>query len=257
MNGLRPTNDTEVIAPPAVRVCDGKTKHALDAAAVHLYDIDLSRHYDDIESLRNVLSDHERTRAARFVTERLQHDYIVSHGVTRLILSRYVASAPEQLVFVQGEHGKPALDPSHSSSVRFNLSHSGNKCLIAVTNAREVGVDVEKIRPLDDWFEIAKRFFSARETEQLLQLPEALRRNGFFATWSRKEAYIKAIGMGLALELGSFAVEADPRVQARLLWTRDDAEEPAHWEMRTLRVEAGYHAALAVRGPIDVVAVEF
>jgi len=234
--------------------CPNKNTPRIEPAAVHVYDIDLSRHYDEIESLRDVLSEHERSRAARFVTERLQHDYIVSHGATRLVLSRYVESAPDRLSFVQGEHGKPALDPCHSSSVRFNLSHSGNKCLIAVTNAREVGVDVEKLRALEDWLEIAKRFFSSRETEQLMLLPEALRRDGFFATWSRKEAYIKAIGMGLALELGSFAVEADPRAQARLVWTRDDAEEPAHWEMRTLQVEAGYHAAVAVRGPIEVAA---
>lgn len=234
-----------------------KSPLVIEPIAVHVYDVELSRHYDDIEALRSVLSEHERSRASRFVTERLQHDYIVSHGMTRLILGRYVECMPAELAFVQGEHGKPALDPRHASPVRFNLSHSGGKCLIAITNGREVGVDVEKIRRLEDWLEIAKRFFSTRETEQLLLLPEAMRHDGFFATWSRKEAYIKAIGMGLALELGSFAVNVDPSAQARLLWTRDNAEEPSHWEMRTLKVDPGYHAAVAVRGAIEVVRVEY
>lgn len=224
----------------------------LDPDAVHVWEVDLVECRDDLVRLRSVMSQAERDRAARFVNARLQDDYTVSHGATRLVLGGYVGVEPQELEFVTGEHGKPSIHPRHGSEIDFNLSHSGTKCLIAVTRKRELGVDVERIRPLDDWREIAKRFFSKRETDQLLALPEALRHDGFFATWSRKEAYIKAIGLGLALELGSFAVDADPRHEARLLWIRDAEAEPGCWSMRTLTVDSGYHAALAVRGACEL-----
>lgn len=233
--------------------CTSLSPRILEPDAVHVWQVDFIECREDLTRLRSVLSQAERERAARFVSARLQDDYTISHGATRLVLSDYLAVEPQELEFVTGEHGKPSIHPRHGSDVHFNLSHSGTKCLIALTRQRELGVDVERIRPLNDWLEIAKRFFSTRETDQLLNLPEALRHDGFFATWSRKEAYIKAIGMGLALELGSFAVDADPRHEARLLWIRDDDAEPSFWNMRTLTVASGYHAALAIRGACELV----
>lgn len=224
------------------------TLRSLEPDAVHVWEIDLVACSDLLESLSGVLSEFERERAARFAFDRLRQSYAISHGAARMVLSSYVGVEPQALEFLTGEHGKPSLHPRHDSDIGFNLSHSGTKCLVAVTRGREVGVDVERMRPLDDWLEIARRFFSDAETSQLLRLTETLRRDGFFATWSRKEAYIKAIGMGLALELGSFTVEADPRSEARLLWVRGAEEEPKHWNMRTVVVDPEYHAALAVRG---------
>jgi 4'-phosphopantetheinyl transferase len=233
--------------------CTNLLPRILEPDAVHVWQVDFIECRDELDHLQSVMSSAECERAARFVNARLQDDYTISHGATRIVLSDYVGVPPRELEFVTGEHGKPSIHPRHGSGIHFNLSHSGTKCLIALTRQRELGVDVERIRPLNDWLEIAKRFFSTRETDQLLSLPEALRHDGFFATWCRKEAYIKAIGMGLALELGSFAVDADPRHEARLLWIRDDQSEPGFWSMRTLSVPSGYHAALAVRGACEVV----
>ncbi len=224
-----------------------------DTICVH--DIDLRLGRESLEQLADLLDESERTQAERFVTRELARKYIVSHGGARIVLGCYLGVGPEEVRFVRNAHGKPALDLAHASELRFNLSHSGERCLVAVTESREIGVDIEAVRPIPDWPEIATRFFSPGEVAGLRSLPEALLGTAFFATWSRKEAYIKAVGLGFAIDLATFQVEVDPRRPARLIFAADADQGPDRWCMQDIDVGPDYRAAVAVEGSGCIVSV--
>jgi 4'-phosphopantetheinyl transferase len=133
--------------------------------------------------------------------------------------------------------------------VRFNLSHAGRIALCAIALDRDVGVDLERARPLPDLARIARRFFSPSEADRLLRLPQVQREAAFFTCWTRKEAYVKALGRGMAVPLDGFAVSFDPGAPARLVWTTVDARGPACWSLRDLSAGPGYAAAVMVEGP--------
>ena len=196
------------------------------------------------------LSADERQRAARFHFDVDRDRYIVAHASLRDILSRYLHCDPQDLKFSTNEFGKPSLtrsnDFSRLKNIEFNLSHSGDFALIAVTRGRKVGVDVELIRADIELEDLARRNFSPREVSELMTLPLEHRTLGFFHCWTRKEAYIKAQGLGLSLSLDSFDVSlGEP---AALRATRPDANESARWSLHSLNVESNYAAALAVDG---------
>ena len=227
--------------------CDLQAPESMDCLAVHVFDFDLRVGDRELNELIQVLDEHEVAQAQRFATADLKRKYVASHGNVRHVLGRYLGVSPGEVRLFVGSHGKPSLHAAHASSLRFNLSHSGEKCLLALTLNREVGVDVERVRPLEDWREIAHRFFSNRETARLAELPAHLSEQAFFATWSRKEAYIKALGLGLALDLSSFEVEVDPRKPGQLIWAANETEGPKQWLMCDVDVDPEYRAALAVR----------
>jgi 4'-phosphopantetheinyl transferase len=195
------------------------------------------------------LSPAERERGARFHFEQDRKRFVGGREALRLILSRYLESPPADIEFGFRAHGKPYLEPEPGCrSLSFNLSHSGDFVLIAVANNREVGVDVEKIRPEIDLERIARRFFSPGEVESLTSLAEALRPTAFFRCWTRKEAYVKARGGGLAIPTNQFDVTLLPGAPAALLETRGDPEEAARWSLHNVELCEGYQAALAVEG---------
>ena len=198
--------------------------------------------------LRTLAAD-ERARAERFYFQSDRARFIVARGILRAILGGYLERAPESLSFCYGSRGKPALSPDSSQdAIRFNLSHSGNSALYAVTLAREVGVDLELMRPRLSAERLAERFFSPREIDTLHTLPANLRRHAFFLAWTRKEAYIKARGEGLALPLKQFDVSLIPGEPAALLGAERDPQEVARWRLQELAPGPGYVAALAVEG---------
>lgn len=200
-------------------------------------------HLVSIPPDESALSAEERQRAAKFHFDKDRHRYIVSHTSLRGILARYLHRAPEELSFSVNEYGKPFLT---DHELEFNLSHSGDYALIAVTRERKVGVDVERIRAEVEIEELARRNFSPREVSELTALPLEQRLNGFFNCWTRKEAYIKAQGLGLSLPLDSFDMSlGEPAI---LRATRPNAGEAAQWTMLPLDVDSGYAGALAVRG---------
>jgi len=132
--------------------------------------------------------------------------------------------------------------------LRFNVSHSGELLLVAVTLHRAIGVDIEQIRRDMCVTEIAGRFFSATERNALTALARDLQHDAFFDCWTRKEAYIKAMGDGLSLPLHQFDVAFRPGEPAQLLATRPDGAEACRWRLSQLDVADGYKAALAVEG---------
>src|SRR4029077_13081267 len=128
--------------------------------------------------------------------------------------------------------GKPALsDESGSNGVKFNASHSDGRLLVAIARGREVGIDVERRRPVADWRGLAGRYFAAAEVAALDRLDEADREQAFFRCWTRKEAYIKAHGLGMSLPLDQFAVSVAAGEPARLLSTAHDPAQLGRWAM--------------------------
>jgi 4'-phosphopantetheinyl transferase len=146
----------------------------------------------------------------------------------------------------------PGLAPR---PLHFNLSHSHELGLLGVTRAREVGVDVEHLKPMDDLRAIAARFFAAAENASLLALPAAEHQGAFFRCWTRKEAFIKATGRGLAQPLDGFAVSLAADEPARFLDIAGDPDALARWTLYDLRPPAGYAGALVVEGAAGAVRV--
>lgn len=213
---------------------------------VHLWRIPIGGEEWPAEDLL-LLDPGERARAARFVFARHRAPWIRARAALRRILARYVDATPETLPFQVGEWGKPSLCGSNGESLRFNLSHSGGLALLAVAWGREVGVDVERIRPTVELLDLATRFFSPSEVAALRAVDDARRERAFFACWSRKEALIKADGRGLSFGLDTFEVSLHPDHPAELLSVRG-VPGGDRWMLREIPVDEGYAAALVVEG---------
>jgi 4'-phosphopantetheinyl transferase len=198
------------------------------------------------------LSDDERQRAARFRHQRHRDKFIAGRAMMRGVISRYVEPDPRDLVFEYLSHGKPKLAGAlRESGLEFNLSHSGNVALCAVTRGVTVGVDVERIRELRDMQGLANRFFSREEATQLECESEEERLASFFRCWTRKEAYVKAIGQGISCPLDSFAVSISASDPARLVHIDRDVSVAAAWDMVSILPSPQYVGALATAGRIE------
>jgi 4'-phosphopantetheinyl transferase len=203
--------------------------------------------------LERWLDTDERGRAARFVFPRDARRFRVARGTLREILGGYLGVAADAVRFAYAAAGKPALaEPFTDAGVAFNVSHSGEVALYAIGARSRIGVDVEQIRPLDDLEALAERNFSAAERRALLALPPAAREPAFFACWTRKEAFIKALGDGLSYPLDAFTVSFAAGEPARFVEIRGEPATAAQWTLAALDVGAGYAAAVAVDGPVTV-----
>jgi 4'-phosphopantetheinyl transferase len=216
---------------------------------VHVWRVTLDLETSQLNSLRQILSVDEQARGERFYFQKDHERFIAARGLLRTILGHYLGREPGQLQFGYGPHGKPYLAGEWSwSGFRFNISHSQGLALYAITQGREVGVDIEYIRPHSAHKQIAHRFFSPREVMTLNALPPHLQQEAFFNCWTRKEAYIKAKGKGLSFPLNQFSVSLTPGEPAALLHVQEDPQETSRWSLQTLDPGPGYVAALAVEG---------
>ena len=216
---------------------------------VHVWRARLNQPASTVKSFRSILSPDELRRADSFYFEKDRTRFIVARAVLRTILSRYLGVPPRAVRFCYGRHGKPALaEESGGNGLRFNMSHSHELALYAVARDREVGIDLEYIRQDFASQEIARHFFSPREVSTLCALPASMQARAFFNCWTRKEAYIKARGQGLALPLHQFDVSLSPGEPAELLSSRENPQEASRWTLRELAPGDGYVAALAVEG---------
>ncbi|HLJ49453.1 MAG TPA: 4'-phosphopantetheinyl transferase superfamily protein [Bryobacteraceae bacterium] len=212
---------------------------------VHVWWVELVRPEREVEDLLSLLSLDERERAARFRFAGHRDRFTVARGTLRRVLGHYAGVSPESVRFEYGANGKPSLP---DSEIRFNLSHSGDIAMIGITRSREIGVDVERMRQDKDLLDIAERFFAPREREALRDLSEEEQRDGFFRCWTRKEAYLKALGAGLSLNLHGFVVSLAPGEPAALLDSEQGAAEAARWSLVALEPHPDYAAAVAVEG---------
>jgi 4'-phosphopantetheinyl transferase len=217
----------------------------LQAEEVHVWRVPLDGSTASDETRLAVLSVAERERASRFRFEADRRRYIGSHAALRSILATYLGATPSELVFGVGAHAKPFID---GSALRFSLSHSDNLALVAVASGREVGVDLERVRPVSDMARIAARFFSTAERQALEQAALVEQPRAFFATWVLKEAYLKACGDGLIRKLEDFDVTIEAPSRPQLLTVRDRPGDATRWTLCWIDPGEGYLAALAVEG---------
>lgn len=222
---------------------------SLSSGTVDIWHINIEPPPEKIAASRSLLSPDELERAARFHFDIHRNRYIAGRAALRGILAQYLGIPPQALAFVYGEKGKPALAPQvNTRRLEFNLSHSHDRALLGITLGSVLGVDIERINLEFGTDEIATHFFSAFEVDCLLALPKPDRGATFFSCWTRKEAYIKAVGEGLSLPLDSFDVAFGPGVEAALLRVEAAPDAPSRWRMYDIPAPEGYAAAIAVEG---------
>ena len=224
-------------------------KLSLANGEVHIWFVrllEISRHVD---SFLKILAPDEVAKANGFFFENNRSEYILARGLLRHIVGCYVGFAPHLLQFCYSSHGKPALTSEWGGDhLAFNLSHARGVAVYAFANDRRVGVDLEYTNRRIEFDHIAERFFSSREVSLLRQLPSEKKPEAFFSCWTRKEAYIKARGEGLSVDLRSFDVLS---TEGQPVSVAGDSNEAQQWSFTDLPAPAGYAAALVVEGTAD------
>ena len=221
----------------------------LTAPQVHLWRAPLQLPDDRLEHFRRLLSEDEAVRAQRFYFERDRRRFIVARGTLRTLLGAYLQADPARIKLANGPRGKPAVvHPQEGRALEFNLSHAADLAVYAFAPGRWVGVDVEAHRPLDDLRRLAATVFSPHELAVLDSLPPAQQPSAFYACWTRKEAFIKAIGEGLYFPLDHFDVTLAPGEPARLLRVQGDPAALHRWQMAAFDPGAGFSGAVVFEG---------
>jgi 4'-phosphopantetheinyl transferase len=198
-----------------------------------------------IRSAMRTLSPHERHHAARFLRKEDADRFIAARGCLRRLLAAQLSVSPGDLTFRKGEYGKPELDGVEGLS--FNVSHSGNLALVAISAGGPLGVDIERIDSSSDFTSVATTSFSELEISEISATPADHRARAFFSCWTRKEAYIKATGRGLSTPLSSFAVWVGAADAVPLRWSASGERERLACHIMPLPVPQSYAAALAFR----------
>lgn len=217
----------------------------LDSSTVQLWRIRLDAPEEIHARLVTLLSQDERERAGRFYFPHLRTRFTAGRAALRVLLGAQLGSDPSALQFAYTQHDKPYLP---GSRLRFNVSHADGLALIAIAIRREVGVDLEHVRPRIDEDQIAHRFFSAAEVADYLAVPEAQRQQAFYNCWTRKEAYIKAIGEGLSFPLDQFRVSLAPDAPPRLIEVIPSPAEADRWKLLHIEPGRGFTGALIAEG---------
>jgi len=229
-------------------VCKQPPTLTLGAVHVWLLDLDLSK--EPIDDLAYPLSPEEQQRASRFQFARDRNRYIAGRGQLRQLLALYLKIPATNVQFSYGPAGKPQLSKLHiASPIQFNLSHSENTALLGITSEAEIGIDIERIRKINDSESVAKYSFATNEFERLMALPEIEQEAAFFRCWTRKEAFLKARGTGITENLHSFEVDFQYEQKARLLSIRSELGGLADWSLKTIPIGADWCGAVAVHTP--------
>ena len=196
---------------------------------------------EDIARFKNLLSYAENQRAQKLAIDELRKNFVIARGYLREILSQHLKIAPKSIIFSHNEFGKPELDQKvhQKSNLKFNISHSQDFFLVAVNKKYEVGIDIEYIKPKINYMAIAERFFTKNEVLALKNLPREMQKKAFFHTFARKEAILKAKGVGLTKPLQSVEVNIDPDLKKN--WCNIK-----NFSSLTLDIDQNYAAALVV-----------
>ena len=253
------TGRFSILLPTDVKVCSVSqtNKPSFDkslADGVHVWTVYLnSTSPEEFSALRACLNEAEIARACRFHFERDQRHFSIARGWLRRLLSRYLHVPGEEIAFDYGARGKPGIR-SPATELRFNVSHSHGRALFAFAQGREVGIDVEAGARLgDDWRGLVRRVFSEREQAELLALPAGQQRAGFLNGWTRKEAYLKATGLGIVAGLQSIEVTLGSGNNVELL----AGPAGTDWSLRDLRSDGDFATALVVEGRLAVEPTRF
>jgi len=217
---------------------------------VHIWQAGLDLAQIEIEAFYRTLSEDEIQRANRYRFECDRRRFVARRGFLRQLLSIYIAILPSDFRLIENRYGKPFLAQQdfEATGLHFNLAHSNDLALFAFARRRSVGVDLEQLRDDFDPMALAEGFFSTREKAIMRSLDEKDRRTGFFLGWTRKEAFIKALGKGLSVPLDQFDVNLTPGEPPRLLARRDEPQPCLEWTLVDIDPGPGYLASLAVEG---------
>lgn len=218
---------------------------------IHIWSIRLDPPADVVERLGRSLASDEWERANRFRFDKHRRQYVVGRGALRALLAAYLRTRAEQVRFRYGDRGKPYLAAdleAASDRLQFNLSNSDEMALVGFVRGGEIGVDIEFLKPMPDCEQISERFFSESERQVLRGLPADRKEEAFFNCWTRKEAYLKAVGTGLAAPLDSFDVTLAPGEPPRMLTLEGSAERAERWYFEHFRPAEQYIGALAIEG---------
>ena len=209
---------------------------------VHVWNMPL---VDSALSYIDCLNDAEKDRAARFLNERARNEFIQSRAFLRRLLESCGAGPAKQIAFSYSANGKPEL-ADVETRLQFNVSHTRELAVFAVTRSHPVGIDVEWLGATKEAEGIVASRFAPEEQAEFAALGEEMKQRGFLQGWTRKEAFIKALGRGLGYDLASFAVTlVGP---ARLLRVAADAGRVSDWTLADLPISPNHCAAVAVRG---------
>ncbi len=221
----------------------------LGAGEVHVWVADLDAPPAALAAYAALLAAEERQRAAQLRFEHLRVRFVAGRGILRRLLGEYLHAPPERIAFAYSSYGKPSVAaPAAPIPFAFNLAHSQNTAVYAFARAPRIGVDVEQAREVIERDQIAERFFSPLERQALAAVPPAQREEAFFLGWTRKEAYLKALGAGITYPLDRFSVSLTPGQPAALLEAAED--DPAHngWTLLPFTPRPQCLAAVAVEG---------
>ena len=225
------------------------TTPILNRDDVHVWRVALDAPQDVVADLAALLSDEENARVRRMLSEEARRRFVVSHGALRMILSHYLDERPKQICLVTDARGKPRLiSPADAPTICFNLSHSGEFALCAMTKGRDVGIDVEQIRPISAWREIAARYFSRHEREALHAVSPDRTLEAFFQGWTHKEAYSKALGQGVSRRWTQFSVSLTPGTVVELSGAGTKVGDDGRFTLCPLEPGPGYVGAVAAQG---------
>jgi len=220
--------------------------------------LDLSAH--EIARLETLLSEDEKSRANRFRFPQHKRRFIAARAILREILANYLQINSDALRFEYSDRGKPRLAKSmEASSWQFNVSHSQELALYGFTCHKRIGVDVEYLRSMDDAAKIAERFFSAQESQLIANLSGEQQKQVFFQLWTAKEAYLKAIGEGLAGSLAGvdIDIDLDQAKSLALLSIKEDVQAAASWLMYPCVPETNYIATVAIESKTEKQQIDF
>lgn len=219
---------------------------AIDPCSVHIWILDFT-HFTDphlLDRYRTLLSEDETRRCARFTFPKLQDKYLATRAMVRTCLSRYANVAPADWQFATGEQGKPYL-LNAPLALSFNLTHSGERAVLAISLDTPLGIDIEQLSRQRDYLGIAQHYFHADEVEQLMACTEEQQYRFFFQLWTLKEAYLKARGTGIATGLDNVSFIVEGQVTASFATELDD--HTSAWQFFNYDLESDYSLSLAVK----------
>jgi 4'-phosphopantetheinyl transferase len=214
---------------------------------IHIWEVDLDQTGEQIRKLSQCLTEQERHRAAKFINPLHGDRWTVARGYLRWILSQYLDLTPEQIIFNYGQQGKPEIE---GNPIQFNLSHSHDRAVYAISAQHPVGIDIEQIQPIAA-AELVDRFFSSAERAIFHTLPESEQQAAFFHAWTQKEAYLKACGTGLSTPLNQVEVSIDPHTPAQII----SSPTPNIWQIHKLEISPDYAGAIAIGGSFDQIEI--
>jgi 4'-phosphopantetheinyl transferase len=224
-------------------------KPGLTQNQVEIWLVNIPEHINRSVWYETLLNDEEREKADRFYFAKDRLRYVITHGILRRLISQYVAIPPKELVFLKNPFGKPYISPViNTQKIQFNISHSKEGIIIAISKGNELGVDLEFARDTIPILEIAQRFFSPYEYQVLLATPASFRLLSFYRCWTRKEAFIKAKGKGLSIPLDSFDVTVSPDQPPQLIRSSLDPSDLEKWKLREIDTWPNYLATICIEG---------